>query len=163
LAIDDERITFHPVLWDEEIEPGQTVKQVWFCGMHTDVGGGYQEQNLSDIPLVWMTHMAVNHGLIIYRNYNQHNEVIIAEDADGVMHDSRGNPLTRLYRQQTRVWEGRKECPVIHESVLKRVRNRFNQIKPCYEPWIMQLDYKVEQWIRYESQPWCAGHVRSAD
>ena len=49
LAIDDERKIFHPILWDTDITEGQTMKQVWFCGMHTDVGGGYPEQNLSDI------------------------------------------------------------------------------------------------------------------
>ncbi|MFV1979596.1 MAG: DUF2235 domain-containing protein, partial [Rhodothermia bacterium] len=37
LAIDDERLTFHPVLFDAEHKPHQTVRQVWFPGMHTDV------------------------------------------------------------------------------------------------------------------------------
>ena len=54
LAIDDERKTFHPTLWDPETKKGQTIKQVWFCGMHTDVGGGYAEPELSDIALDWV-------------------------------------------------------------------------------------------------------------
>ena len=49
LAIDDERRTFHPVLWDAECEHDQTVEQVWFCGMHTDVGGGYEETGEDEI------------------------------------------------------------------------------------------------------------------
>src|SRR5690606_27358758 len=44
LAIDDERLTFHPVLWSPTVEEYQTVQQVWFSGVHTDVGGGYAEQ-----------------------------------------------------------------------------------------------------------------------
>ena len=52
LALDDERDTFHPLLWDEQHEyrliQAGTVKadrlqQVWFAGMHSDVGGGYPD------------------------------------------------------------------------------------------------------------------------
>ena len=44
LAIDDERLLFHPTLWDRELIEHQTMKQVWFCGMHTDVGGAIQSK-----------------------------------------------------------------------------------------------------------------------
>ncbi len=41
LAIDDARKSFHPVLFDPKLKnEGQTLKQVWFMGMHTDDGGG---------------------------------------------------------------------------------------------------------------------------
>lgn len=151
LAIDDERKTFHPILWDA----GQTVRQVWFSGMHTDVGGGYKEHGLSDIPLVWMTHMAVNHGLKIYPEFNRHSEVNISENADGFMHDSRGSWITRFYRQQVRAWEGRREeRPIIHESVLKRTQNESNASNPSYEPWVKQLPHSIEPWVRYEDQEW---------
>ncbi|CAE6497457.1 unnamed protein product [Rhizoctonia solani] len=33
---------------------GQTLKQVWFSGAHSDVGGGYAEMELADITLAWM-------------------------------------------------------------------------------------------------------------
>ncbi len=154
LAIDDERKTFHPVLWNEAIKTEQTVKQVWFSGMHTDVGGGYKEHGLSDIPLVWMTHMAVNHGLKIYPEFNKHNGVNISENADGFMHDSRGNGITKFYRQQVRVWERRGEKPVIHESVLTRTRNESNASNPAYQPWIKELPNTTEPWVKYEDQAW---------
>jgi uncharacterized protein (DUF2235 family) len=35
-------------------EKGQVLKQVWFAGVHTDVGGGYEKHDLSDITLGWM-------------------------------------------------------------------------------------------------------------
>ena len=55
IAIDDERHTFHPVLWNEKnvARPDQ-IKQVWFTGMHSDVGGGYADDDLSHNSLVWM-------------------------------------------------------------------------------------------------------------
>ena len=147
LAIDDERKTFHPVLWDRQTLDYQKIRQVWFCGMHTDVGGGYPEQELSDIPLKWMMHQAVADGLRIY----PHHKVPVSEDANGVMHDSRGTFWTRLYRRQPRAWDSaRRGRPVIHESVLKRTRNRMNQAEPPYQPWIAKLEHDIEPWVREE-------------
>ena len=39
------------------------VEQVWFCGAHSDVGGGYPETHLSDIALDWMVEKAQVAGL----------------------------------------------------------------------------------------------------
>jgi len=35
-------------------ERGQQLRQVWFAGQHSDVGGGWQDHDLSDIALMWM-------------------------------------------------------------------------------------------------------------
>ena len=151
LAIDDERKTFHPVLWDTDITDYQTMRQVWFAGMHTDVGGGYQEQELSDIPLVWLTHMAVLNGLRIYPRH----KVEIAEDENGFMHDSRGRWITKLYRRKVRFWPSdREDKPVVHQSVLDRIKNRKNRDDPPYHPWILDLDHEVEPWVQYKDQSW---------
>lgn len=147
LAIDDERRTFHPKMWDREADPDQTIRQVWFCGMHTDVGGGYERQELSDIPLVWLTQQAVNKGLLIYSRH----KVPVMENADGHMHNSRGSRLTKLYRRETRFWpEGRTDKPVVHQSVLERKKNSDNGETPPYRPWILEHDYETEAWTRYE-------------
>lgn len=146
LAIDDERKTFHPILWDAQIKDYQTIRQVWFAGMHTDVGGGYKEQSLSDIPLAWMTKKAVSHGLLLYPQH----KVAIAENANGHMHDARGSAITKLFRREARSWpSGRTDKPVIHESVLERKKNQANDDNPPYRPWIVDLDYEVEPWVRY--------------
>ena len=145
LAIDDQRLTFHPTLWDKELEEHQTMKQVWFCGMHTDVGGGYAEHGLSDISLEWMIQMAVDHGLRIYPRHEQE----IAPKPDGTMHNSRGSTLTRLYRRKVRSWNTATHGkPVLHESVLKRTRNEQNTPQPPYRPWIMDesLEHDMEPW-----------------
>ena len=56
LSIDEERKTFLPTLWDtiNHDEQSDKMKQVWFSGVHTDVGGGYKEEDLSNITLKWM-------------------------------------------------------------------------------------------------------------
>lgn len=55
LAIDENRKTFAPELWEEDKANPDRIKQVWFAGVHSDVGGGYGlRMGLSDITLEWM-------------------------------------------------------------------------------------------------------------
>jgi uncharacterized protein (DUF2235 family) len=65
LAIDERRQEFPPTLWQQPAPavPGQVLEQVWFAGVHCDVGGGYPETSLSDITLSWMLGKAVALGL----------------------------------------------------------------------------------------------------
>lgn len=65
LAINERRAPFQPTLWLEKPKPNQTVEQVWFAGVHSDVGGGYPVTQLSDIPLQWMLDKAVGAGLAL--------------------------------------------------------------------------------------------------
>ena len=49
-------------------------KQVWFAGVHSDVGGGYPEEQatLAKIPLAWMLREAEALGLRINPAERQH-------------------------------------------------------------------------------------------
>ncbi len=64
LAIDDERHTFHPLLFDEQDpEDERRIEQLWFPGMHSNVGGGYPKQGLAHVSLAWMLTEAHKSGL----------------------------------------------------------------------------------------------------
>ncbi len=56
MAIDERRAYFRQNLWKEPARPEQDVRQVWFPGVHCDIGGGYRELEcgLSKIALKWM-------------------------------------------------------------------------------------------------------------
>jgi uncharacterized protein (DUF2235 family) len=56
LAIDEERDAFAPVLWDETDADRASgrIRQLWFAGVHSDIGGRYPERGLSDIALQWI-------------------------------------------------------------------------------------------------------------
>jgi hypothetical protein len=55
LAIDEQRAAFAPAVWHQQPgADGQKLRQVWFTGVHCDIGGGYPETSLSDIALLWM-------------------------------------------------------------------------------------------------------------
>jgi hypothetical protein len=66
LSIDERRCFFAPRLWGAP-QPHQDIKQVWFAGVHSDVGGSYSEREsgLSKIALEWMLAEAVKFGLRI--------------------------------------------------------------------------------------------------
>jgi len=135
LSVDDKRKTFHPVLWHPDLKKYQTLEQVWFPGMHTDVGGGYKEHHLSDLSLIWMCRKAMEQGLRIY----DPGRISLEADPGGVMHDSRGEWWKKIYRKKVRCWpQKRSDIPVVHESVLQRAESRD------YQPWILDEDYKVE-------------------
>ncbi len=139
LAIDDERLTFHPVLWDPDLRDGQTMKQVWFCGVHTDVGGGYREVELSEITLDWMRREAKEQGLKIYNE-----QPLTTGDVNGTMHDSRAG-IHRFYRREVRSWPSDTHGnPCIHASVIERRLNPDNEKDPPYEPWILDGSYSYE-------------------
>ena len=63
LAIDERRRPFQPDLWTGKPANGQTIEQVWFSGVHSNVGGSYRHTGLSDITLKWLTDQASRHGL----------------------------------------------------------------------------------------------------
>ena len=171
LAIDDERKTFHPLFWTGQDEnkslAGRRATQVWFCGMHTDVGGGYENDKLSglsNIPLVWMLEKATKYGLLLYVPNDAPDqiplyvpnktpkEILIPEDADGIMHNSREGGLNHLYRQEIRHWNDEIGIPWVHQSVLDRANNPANN----YHPWILERykvkdqDYRVVPWVPYD-------------
>ncbi|USW53528.1 hypothetical protein Slin15195_G068470 [Septoria linicola] len=58
LALDEERDAFMPTVWESPKDPSahalKELKQTWFPGVHTTVGGGFQDTSISDITLGWM-------------------------------------------------------------------------------------------------------------
>jgi hypothetical protein len=72
LALDEHRSDFAPTLWtvrhpkDGAGPPPRmlvNVEQRWFVGAHANVGGGYQNDLLSQAPLRWLMQKAESHGL----------------------------------------------------------------------------------------------------
>jgi uncharacterized protein (DUF2235 family) len=151
LAIDDVRKTFHPVLFDPTLEEGQTLKQVWFMGMHTDVGGGYPEKELSDIVLEWMMQHALQHGLHIFEKHEK-TDGICTPNPNGHMHDAReGFWKKRIFPKKQRSWdESRFGKAAIHESVKLRTANEENEAGAGYTSWILEQNPEIEPWTHLD-------------
>ncbi|MGR3341669.1 MAG: DUF2235 domain-containing protein [Paracoccaceae bacterium] len=140
LSIDEKRRTFLPTLFDEEVIKGQHLEQMWFAGVHSDIGGGYAQTALSDIALNWMVKNAVNHGLQLFSD-----EILEFEGyAVGPMHNS-VEGWSRFLRRTERFWpktDGNnlpRGKPNIHPSVLIRARDEKGELSEKYDPWILKL------------------------
>ena len=88
VAIDERRTMFRPQLWPSGEEywgnpfnsgnaKPQDVREVWFSGVHGDVGGGYPEgeSGLTKIPLKWMIEQTGKMGL--YYRTQSVNELVL--------------------------------------------------------------------------------------
>ncbi|KAK5169847.1 uncharacterized protein LTR77_005825 [Saxophila tyrrhenica] len=54
LALDERRFSFQPALWEKFEGNTTALRQVWFPGAHSNIGGGYEDQQIATISLAWM-------------------------------------------------------------------------------------------------------------
>jgi Uncharacterized alpha/beta hydrolase domain (DUF2235) len=118
LSLDDERETFHPVRFDLEksVSP-KRIKEVWFAGVHSDVGGGYPDDDLAHVPLAWMMH-EIGDRLRLLPGARQ----ALADKASAYaqLHDSRSG-LAVFYRYSPREVGYNNGAPIIHYSVAEKI------------------------------------------
>ncbi|WP_114947766.1 DUF2235 domain-containing protein [Microvirga calopogonii] len=131
LALDDERATFHPLRFDMTHEApwaaNVRIKEVWFAGVHSDIGGGYPEDALSFVPLAWMIE-----EIATTATGSEGGLRFLPGALDGFrkqasplapMHDSRQG-FAVLYRYDPRPIASGAESggpPVIHHSVAEKM------------------------------------------
>lgn len=115
----DERRRFFPILrWRKETR----VRETWFSGSHSDVGGGCKEMDLSDVALMWMIHQAARHGVKFKKSYIERH---VKPQVPGHVHDA----FTAMWKPY-----GASDRPItprcaVHESVERQVRGSAD-----YEP-----------------------------
>ena len=111
MAVDECRRFFPVLRWASD----ERVTEVWFPGSHSDVGGGCQVMDLSDVALAWMIHRAAGHGLKFKKSYMDRH---VKPKVPGQIHDC-----------FTGIWKpyGRSDRPIstrcaVHQSVGEQVR-----------------------------------------
>jgi uncharacterized protein (DUF2235 family) len=141
ISIDDERLTFHPELWNEEHETDGRVLQVWFPGVHSNVGGGYTKQGMSLVALDWMMAEAEARGLrfidVDRRSIRNHY------DPQDKLYDSRAS-FSIYYRWQPRsivelCTKHKMGRPKIHVSVFERIANGTDGYAPGNVPYDCEI------------------------
>jgi uncharacterized protein (DUF2235 family) len=80
VSIHERRCYFRQNLWGTP-SSDQNIKQIWFAGVHSDIGGSYPESQsgLSKVTLEWMLHEATAAGLKV--DYNKAAIVLGKEPA----------------------------------------------------------------------------------
>ncbi|MDQ8758261.1 DUF2235 domain-containing protein [Sphingosinicella sp. LHD-64] len=159
LALDDERDSFQPLPWDESATDRARLTQVWFAGMHSDVGGGYPDDSLSYVSFIWMLDEASAAAGLRFRP-DRERDARLQADSFGPIHNSRSG-LGGYYRYQPRniaalMWpagkgteslrdpeqparQGMRRPALIHDSVFRRIRSGTDG----YAPLAISKDFEI--------------------
>ncbi len=137
ISIDDERLTFYPELWNEQDGKDERVLQVWFAGVHSNVGGGYPKHGMSLVTLDWMMAEAKACGLRFLDS--DHGYIGTHHDPHDKLYDSRAS-LAVYYRWKPRsimelCLQHKIPKPKIHISVFERIANGTNGYAPGNIPY----------------------------
>jgi hypothetical protein len=162
VSIDERRAFFRTNLWRGS-RRGQDVKQVWFAGVHSDVGGSYPEcqSGLSKIALEWMIVEAREHGLLV--NEKRAARILARPESS--------NPAGQCHHSLNGLWwllevmpkrpyvDGRRRFrinlarrrriagrPLVHASVVVR------QQMLDYHPPNLPSPFSVEPWVMLDGQ-----------
>lgn len=157
LAIDERRADFNAEVWRNEMinlpdvnkkrkheniydpnsdqEEFPMIEQVWFAGVHSNIGGFYDEDGLSNVSLKWMINKGLLHNLIFRKNTkedftsnltNPPNKII---STDEIPEFTEGDYRDKIIDSSVGLWnlrpKRRRKIPEnsrIHETVLKRMR-----------------------------------------
>ena len=150
LAIDDERRTFHPELWDERVPSDSRVpeqrralgrdgkprdarlEQVWFAGAHSNVGGGYVKHGMSLVTLHWMMRRAEAAGLrfspldkqMYAERQNPHDHLYDSRRGFGASYRYRPRELGGICAERG------IDTPRVHASAIGRIAYRTEGYAP---------------------------------
>jgi uncharacterized protein (DUF2235 family) len=142
VSLDDRRIAFHPVLMNKE----SRITEVWFAGAHSDVGGGFWRDGLSDVALEFMKFEMEKRAGLTFVNEDsadfvhlKHDEYKIDfEDLDikpnvkGESHQQdRWGPVALLTlearRPRVNIDDEESSEPILmHRSVIDRIQNKLD-------------------------------------
>jgi uncharacterized protein (DUF2235 family) len=140
LSLDDERNAFHPRLWNEVPDPAvrgsgveganlrsthlkdERISQVWFAGVHSNVGGGYPDDGLSYVSLLWILREACDWGLRLEAEHlGGPGGAVGREWADLRLAPAAWRATTATTRAASRTWSTRGRC-AWHGSRCTRAR-----------------------------------------
>jgi uncharacterized protein (DUF2235 family) len=184
-SIDERRRMFRLYRWKlgENFKPTrfysgdtivQDVRQVWFAGVHADIGGGYpeEESGLSKYPLVWMVDQGMNAGLRVNGETFSHLALgapepnglypYVEPEAEAFAHKSLSGTwwILEFWPKRVKYLEWPKrfkflgdyiprgEPRLIEEGahIHQSVQFRMEEIKK-YRPVNLPQNYEIEPWI----------------
>ena len=162
MAIDDRRYTFHPMLFQDrfpvgcsnagELKPiaagdNPKLRQVWFAGMHSNVGGGYPQDALSLVSLQWMLNRIeqsaeggeklrfTNLVEDYQRDADPHGRIYDSRTGTGLFYRYRPRSIEKLHKSYGCHCE-----PRIHWSVLERIKARVDHYLPSMIPKVYEIE-----------------------
>lgn len=159
LAVDENRAPYKPTLWtkftpesgpgtDVSRAPPQNVEQRWFVGAHSNVGGGYEQDELAQIPLRWLQQKAGECGLRFRNQISLSGDEILCDPRDSYKEFMKG--AYRAMKFGKRFWRPIGAAPrevkggtsePVNEWIDASVFERYQKVS-SYRP------QNLEQWAQ---------------
>lgn len=133
LAVDERRYDFRPEIWNNH-EPGQTMEQRWFAGVHSNVGGSYGNDGLANLPFHWILNGAIAQGLKVNETFVKHYKPFFGD----TIYDSYSTFYRLLDRVRFRTGAGKRriiDVPLaanadLDASVIRRMQMDPSKLEP---------------------------------
>jgi len=138
IAIDEIRASFTPTLWSNAVDHTDA-KEVWFPGVHSDVGGGYADTDLSHGALKWMIGQSQGVGLAIRDGVLDS----IASNPLGKMHNSYKGLFTKMRSRPRNIPAMVADDQQYHESAIMRQQHSPIDYSPYHPTIVLQVGDSV--------------------
>ena len=167
LSLDEDRVAFEPTQMNRDPDDEERIHEIWFPGVHSDIGGGYWHDGLADVALTYMidqckaqlrkrisiaTSSAQRIGEVLESQGDvlrmlDVDDILIHPNVTGMAH-AHTEGLGKLYSKQVRrvcVRQDDKALsstdfpPLVHHSV----KARFDLVPEYRPPALRGLDFEV--------------------
>ncbi len=120
VAIDETRRLFEATLFEQGPtgpQNGQVLEQSWFAGVHSNVGGGYEDTGLSDVTLHWMAMRAEQCGLALDPKWRDR----IDPDEFGELRESRTGLYLLMGKAVRPIGKQKNGFEKVHNAAMDRM------------------------------------------
>ena len=128
MAIDESRIDFCQAPWtypsgNTDLPKDINVEQKWFVGAHGNIGGGYKNNYLNEIPCNWIQKKAMDLGLVFHREVKASDRSIKEPIIDSYKHFANGfhKIFNDRYLRPITVGDGEHPGGIVRESIHESV------------------------------------------
>lgn len=167
LSLDEDRVAFEPTQMNRDPDDRERIHEIWFPGVHSDIGGGYWHDGLADVALTYMIgqcklrldgqiHIAASSAQTIGDILESQGDVLRMLDADDILihpnvagtAHAHTTGMGRIYskqvrkvcvRQDDRALSSADSPPLVHHSV----KARFDLVPEYRPPALRGMDFEV--------------------
>jgi len=146
VSIDEKRLAFQPTLFNKD----DRILEVWFAGVHSDVGGGYWFDGLSDITLEFMINQVNDDLQVLEVNNVNYEDLKLSGAQDAICSDDiniKPLPHGTLHEQ--------KRPSVLAKTLAPRVirvnvnDNKSDEIIPIIHHTVSERFHKITEYRPY--------------
>lgn len=149
MAIDEMRSSFCVTRWTNR-HTHNDVSELWFPGVHSDVGGGYASSGLSDGALLWMIKESERAEL----PFHSFVQTAISPNPLGVLHNSYKGAFAKLRSRPRNLPAMHPTSQEFHESALARQKNSPLEYSAYHPTTILGDDGDSASFNVYANQHW---------